>query len=860
MNFSTVDVERIFPVAGVFDDVIINKKGAITIGWEVTWPEAFSCNEQDYDTVMENLASALKVLPPWTVYHKQDMFTYDTYKAAPSKLFLEGEYERHFAGRRYLKHTSYLFLTHASRNLVEQQGKSSGLFGLRGRVAVPSLSEFDAWRNKCDEFISILTNGGAVKVRLLHEEDWLGKDDRVGIVQKYMMLGNESNVMSNIAMSPDGISVYDKAAVAYVVAESDYLPTSIASVSKVSELSNPGVSEVFLSYGAKLGILLGCEHVVNQYIVIPQQDEVLRNLDKEKDKMIGGISSVDNRLNAGEIQTFLDAAYKEGKLAVKTHLNVIGWGDAAECQTLSSRLSTAITSMNITSVYNNYNTPVLYYAGIPGMGTDIGKENLMTQELYSTLCLGFYETFQRNIEGGTFKICDRLRNVPIVLDLQNTARSLGLINNFNTFILGGSGTGKSFFTNQLLRQVYDRGGDVFLIDVGDSYEGLANIINEQSHGADGIYMSWDNDHPLTFDIFLGYENWLTSDGMLRTDDESSNFLLTLLQTIWVPDAGWTTERKTILNQIVTQFVRQIGEMGRKPVFDDFYRYVDTVVAPKIAYVSPWEKTTIEAGDTAAAAKLVEDKDADYRANGYWCGSVLVNTARFDASSFVMSLKEYSRDGIYSSIFNDPDPKDVLGSRFTVVEVDKLSQQDVKYYSVCILAIMNAFDIKMRKNNRFKTMVIEEAWKAISNETMAPYLAGLWKTARKFNCAATVVTQEIADIINNPTIKTAILDNSDVKILLDQSNHLNTFDALQRVLSLTDKDKQIILSMNRNLNRDYKYKEVYLNLGGKVSTVMATEVSPAEAIAYESAKDKKKKFIDLAREKGSYIEAIKILTR
>jgi len=173
--------------------------------------------------------------------------------------------------------------------------------------------------------------------------------------------------------------------------------------------------------------------------------------------------------------------------------------------------------------------------------------------------------------------------------------------------------------------------------------------------------------------------------------------------------------------------------------------------------------------------------------------------------------------------------------------------------------MNAFDTKMRKSGDFKNLVIEEAWKAIANETMAPYLAGLWKTSRKFNSSAMVVTQEIEDIINSAVIKTAILDNSDIKILLDQKNHLNTFQKLQDLLSLSRKDKSLVLSINRNLNPKYKYREVFINLGNKLSFVAGTEVSPQQAQAFESKKVDKEPMLEKTKEVGSMRLAIDILT-
>jgi len=862
MLSSTVSADKVFPVAGVFDDVVVSRRGALTLGWELTMPVMYSCNEDDYDEIVEAFASAMKVLPAWSVIHRQDFYRYEDYvpegDGLPTGHVLEDAFREHFRGRKYLSHKSYLFISIAPRLAVDKPGSSSGIFGIQGSVDVPSPSQFAAFRSKCSEFFAILMNNGRISARILRERDWIGEGDEVGIIQRYMMMGDGSPIMSDIRLAPDAVSVHGQVMQAFAVGESDYLPGEIATVDSVPALSSLQ-NTVWLSFAAKVGVLLDCDHVVNQYFVVPNQDELKRQLDAERKRMYSGIKSVDNRLNGAEIGDFLEAAYKSGLFAVYTHTNVLAWSPEEDSQRVSGMLAAAFRSMNgITAKYNTFNTPVLYYAGIPSNAFELGRENWMTMELYSALCLSPYETFERGIPGGHLHLCDRVRHIPVDLDTQNVAQEAGFITNYNMFILGGSGTGKSFFTNKLVKDMYCAGQAVFIIDVGDSYEGQCAVVNEESGGKDGVYMSWDDDHPITFNAFEGAEDWLSEDGTLRSDEENGNFFQTLLQTVFSPDGGWTAERKSVLVQTIVDYLKHCRTSGETPLFDGYFHYFEDKILPKMIFVSTWEKTAPTVGDEKSAERIRLLKEDDYRSHGYWAGNVPVTKELFDAAKFVLSMKEYATSGTHGALLNDPSPKDVFSSDMTVVEVDKLSQADEKFYSICILCIMHALDVKMRKDTgKFKTIIIEEAWKAISNETMAPYLRGLWKTARKFNTSACVVTQEVGDIIDNPTIKTAILDNSEVKILLDQSNHLNTFGALQKVLSLTDKDANLILSMNRNNDPDLPmYKEVFLSLGGKKSGVYATEVSRIEAMAYESNKKKKQPLLRRAAELGSMVDALR----
>ena len=504
-------------------------------------------------------------------------------------------------------------------------------------------------------------------------------------------------------------------------------------------------------------------------------------------------------------------------------------GHAEQEQELRGKVSSALSGMGITCVQATYDTPILWYSSIPGAAGEISADNLRKGELKESLCLGIGETFEQDLEGGVMKMCDRFRNIPVKIDIQSAAYQAGLIDNYNAFILGGSGTGKSFFTNYFVRSCYDAGQTVFIIDVGDSYQGLCSVINEESAGKDGIYYTWDRNSPITFDAFIGIEQWLDEEDRLQQESDGLNFLLSFLQTLWSPRGGWNADSGNILKQIVRDFALSRKGNSERPIFNDLRSFIISDIAPQI-----------------------------HSKEGYACDDVNVTRSRFDIDGLVLAMGDYAKDGAFGFLLNDRNPRDLFSSRFTVFEVDKLSGiNDSKFYSLCILCIMNSFNAKMRNTPGMKVMVIEEAWKAIANETMSGYLAGLWKTARKFQTSAVVVTQQISDIMSSSVVRDTILQNSSVRILLDQSNNRNSFSQLQELLGLTDHQKDIILSMNRSRRRGLQYREVFIALGDKKYGVYATEVSPQEAIAYESNKEKKRPFLELSAQVGA-IEAIRRL--
>ena len=819
----SVSFDKYIPILTIQDGVVVSKRGELTVGWEVSLPPLCALTEDGYEDLLEALSSAVRALGPGYIIHRQDIYLKDSYKAQKQEGFLSGSYERHFSDREHLVHRQYLYLTLALKDAPNRSISSSGAFGIsipKGEFLAKDLSTL---LSKASEFASVMSSRGGYTLSRLDDTQL------AAIVFDHSRLYSRDSIFSDIERGTDRVKCGPRTLWAYSISESRTLPT-ILSPSQRADFLSGSSSEIHLSTSSAIGPLLECEHMVNTYIFTLNQGDTMREMGGRKRRMTSMGQNPENRIAAEELEEFADQAHKESLTCVKAHTNILVWGDEHQEQELRSRISSALSGMNILCVQNTSDTHVLWYSAYPGAAGEISGDNLMTRELKNFLCLGINETYDEGIPSGAMKMCDRFRNIPIRIDMQEAAYNAGLIDNYNAFILGGSGTGKSFFTNYFVRSCYDAGETVFIIDVGDSYEGLCSVIREESNGKDGIYHTWDKDHPITFDAFLGIEEWVDEAGRLQQDSDGVNFLLSFLQTLWAPKGGWNADSANILKQMVRDFVLSRRTIEQKPIFNDLRQHIITEVAPQV-----------------------------HSASGYICDSVQVTKERFDIDGLILAMGDYAEGGAFGFLLNDRNPRDLFSSRFTVFEVDKLSGiNDSKFYSLCILCIMNSFNAKMRSTPGMKVMVIEEAWKAIANETMSGYLAGLWKTARKFQTSAVVVTQQVSDIMSSQVIRDTILQNSSVRILLDQSNNRNSFSQLQELLGLTDHQRDIILSMNR-LHRDgLKYREVFIALGDKKYGVYATEVSPEEAVCYESNKERKKPFLELSQRLGP-IGAIKKLT-
>ena len=813
-----INLRDCFPVMNGGDGVILSKRGDICVGWELQLPPVFRCNEDLYDSIMATLAGAIGLLPDYTVVHKQDIFMRKVYRCpvGPGMTkkpgFLEETYERHFDGREYLDHRCHLWLSFSSKKNIH--GAGSGLMGLSG-AGLPTAATISQHLAAAEQFEAMVGGNSLLGLRRLTEDDIFGH-----ILQDYLNFTDEGpDVLSDIQLAPDSVRTGDKMVSCFLLADLDQLPGEVASCRRNRELSTEN-STVHLSYLHELGESLSCEHVVNWYCVKEPLKDIHGALDAKRRQMQSmSLKSAENRKYAEEINAYLEKAAVEQMSTIRFHLNIL----SADTE---GKTVTALSKMGITPVKDISNTPAQFWASIPGNESGLAFSEYMTMPLQAALCIGLYDGVEPGMDGGVLKMSDRIRLVPIRFDIQELALELNLIENYNVFLLGPSGSGKSFFMNKYLRSCYVAGQHCFLLDQGDSYRALCHIIKEESGGKDGTYYTFEKGKPISFNPFRNI-------GRFKEDAQALDFLYTLMCVLWRNGEAVTTAELKFIKGSVDAFLLEmaggVGYHGTDPVFNDYYEFV------RDTYSQVLERDGVE---------------KEY----------------FDLKSYLLTLEQFYKGGSYGYLLNAEESVDILNDRFVVFEIDAIKDDKI-VYPITTLVIMDAFGEKMRANTDFKVMCIEEAWKAIMGTQMATYMLELWKTARKHRTSAMVVTQELKDITSSPIIKDTIVENSGVKILLDQSKYLNKFEELAAQLSLSQDDKGMVLSLNRmrlpvGAGNDGKAgREVFFNLGNKKSFVMRLEVSPEERIAFSSAKkDKLRLAAAVEKSGGSYIKAIKKLVR
>ncbi len=798
------ELKDILPIFGVEHDCILSKQGDVTIVYEVQLPELFTLSDQEYEALHQSLIRAIKILPANTVFHKQDWFTESKVSADFSAIgvsFLSRASERFFNERPYLDHQCYIMLTKkpAGRKL------GSSLFSnLLRRSIVPELTLkpqlLQDFLDSAGQFERILNDCGFLELRRLTDSELSGNKKYCGLVERYLNLqpNEQSFILHDISFN-DGIQVGPNHCQLFTLADAADLPAYCGSRINYDKYSTDK-TKFSVGFASPLGQLLPCNHIYNQYIFVEDQQKTIQKLESKRLRLHSlSAYSRENTISRDATNEFLNEAIAQQRLPVKSHFNVFVWTDSKEeLKDVRNLVSSALSQMDAVPKQELSGAPQLFWAGIPGNAADFPMNDTFDTFAEQACCFLNLETnYRSSVSPCGLRLGDRLSGKPVHVDISDEPMKKGIVTNRNKFILGPSGSGKSFFTNHMVRSYYEQGTHIVLVDVGHSYKGLCQMVN-------GYYFTYDEKNPIRFNPF-----YIGEGDVLDTEKKES--IKTLLLALWKKDNETfnRSEYVALSNALQLYYEKLEKESSLFACFDTFYEFLQI--------------------DFVAVLQTDKVKEKD-----------------FDVSNFLYVLRPYYKGGEFDYLLNATKDLEMLKERFIVFELDNIKDHPILFPVVTII-IMEVFISKMRKLKGVRKMIlIEEAWKAIAKEGMAEYIKYLFKTVRKFFGEAIVVTQEVEDIISSPVVKQAIINNSDCKILLDQSKYQNKFEQIQELLGLTEKEKALVLSINKANDPSKKYKEVFISLGGMLSKVYRTEVSLEEYLAYTTEETEKVKLMQYAQ--------------
>ena len=735
--FSVEDVDGI--------GVLYTKTGEYSAILKLENPvQKYSANIDNYYEFTNLLTALAQTLGEGYAIHKQDVFIKKKFhdETNDNHEFLSESYFRYFTGRTYTDVQTYLIIT--------QENKKSRLFSFDSKK----------WR---DFLVKIRKVKDQLKDSGVDSSYMDGATAR-DYVDRYFSMNFTGKIvsMTNFKVDDESISMGNKRCKVYSLVDVDCinLPGVIRPYTNI-EVNNTSMPVDLVSLVDNIPV---AETVIyNQMLFMPNQKRELSLLDKKKNRH-ASMPNPSNLIAVEDIKKVQDVIARENKQLVYAHFNlVVSVPIDEDIQKCTNHLENSFGRMGIHISKRAYNQLELFVNSFPGncYGMNPDYDRFLTLSDAAT-CLMYKEHIQHS-EDTPLKVyyTDR-QGVPVAIDISGKEGKNKITDNSNFFILGPSGSGKSFFTNSMVRQLWEQNTDVVLVDTGNSYEGLCDYVN-------GKYISYTEEHPITMNPFAIKREELNI--------EKIGFLKNLIMLIWKGTNGRITKTEDhLIEDVITEYYDAHFRTGKvkELSFNTFYEY-----------------------STARIPEIVRDN----------------NLEGIDLATYNYLLKDFYKGGNHELTLNENLDTALFDETFIVFEIDSI-KDDPLLFPLVTLIIMDVFIQKMRIKKNRKVLVIEEAWKAIASPMMAEYIKYLYKTARKFWASVGVVTQEIQDIIGSPIVKEAIINNSDVIMLLDQSKFKERFDEIKAILGLTDVDCRKIFTINRLENKEGRsfFREVFIRRG------------------------------------------------
>ncbi len=795
--FSIEDVDDI--------GVLYTKTGEYSAIIKIENPvQKYSANIDSYYEFTHLLTAIAQTLGEGYAIHKQDVFVRKQFKdeTSDNHEFLSESYFRYFTGRTYTDSQTYLIIT--------QENKKSRLLSFDSKK----------WRDflvKIRKVKDLLKDSGV-------DSTYLGGEEARLYVDRYFSMNFNDKIvsMTNFKVDDETISMGDRRCKVYSLVDVDCI--NIPSI--VRPFTNIEVNNVAMPVDlvSLVDSIPSADVVVyNQMFFMPNQKRELALLDKKKNRH-SSMPNPSNLIAVEDIKKVQDVIARENKQLVYTHFNlIVGIPKDADIQKCTNHLENAFGRLGIHISKRAYNQLELFVNSFPGncYGMNQDYDRFLTLS-DAAACLMYKEHIQHS-EDTPLKIyyTDR-QGVPVAIDISGKEGKNKITDNSNFFCLGPSGSGKSFHMNSVVRQMWEQNTDVVMVDTGNSYEGLCEYVG-------GKYISYTEEHPITMNPFRIKREELNV--------EKTGFLKNLIMLIWKGTQGTVTKtEERLIEQVITEYYDvyfngfngftppQREDLRKGLLIDDRNKNVNS------RETENERMARIEAQIDEIESRRKQLPVTELSFNSFYEFSVQRipdicqenQIQGIDISTYRYMMKDFYRGGNHDKTLNEDLDSTLFDETFIVFEIDSI-KDDPLLFPLVTLIIMDVFIQKMRIKKNRKVLVIEEAWKAIASPMMAEYIKYLYKTARKFWASVGVVTQEIQDIVGSPIVKEAIINNSDVVMLLDQSKFRERFDEIKAILGLTDVDCKKIFTINRLENKEGRsfFREVFIRRGS-VGAVFGVE--------------------------------------
>lgn len=874
--------------------VLFSAKGEPSVIFEMTNPVQQLCTDAgQYIRFQDVLSNVVQTLGEGYALQKQDILCKQAYHhdVPEDAEFLTRSYFNYFEGREFTEIRTYLIVTQeAQRSQFVQYDPKTWL-------------DFHTKVSKVDD---ILTERG-----IRHHK--LSKVEADEYCHRFMAFQFRHGAfsMTNFKASDEYLRTGNRIIRSYPLVDIDEinLPSVIKPYTQTNINGYPIATDLF---SFLTNIPFSDCVVFNQVVQIPNQRKLLRKL-QGKAKRHGSMPDPSNKIAKADIEEVLNRLAVDSSMLVYTNFNILVSCPVDKVTPVTSYLETKLYECGIMPSRTAYNQLELFTDSFPGNAYAFNSDyDLFLTLSDAALCFFFKEHLKESEQTPLTTYYTDRQGLPVCIDFTGKEGKIKMTDNANFFCIGPSGSGKSFHTNSVVRQLLEQNTDVVMVDTGDSYEGICGYFG-------GTYISYTKEKPISMNPFK-----VTKEEYELNFGEKKNFLKSLIFLIFKGNELPTKIEDMLVNQTIVEYYdayfhpfekfteKEREGLRQKLLVDakmeeDYDNYKDKMedidelinnteeppskveenrmlMLPTEAHrqklIRQYRSLNALAHDQGATQaereralcimekfkkELYEnsflikiEKQIDYLEvqkrrlrvkelsfNSYYEFALeripqitSQEKISFGIRDFAAILKQFYRGGELETTLNSDLNVNLFDERFIVFEIDKIKDDPV-LFPIVVLIIMDVFLQKMRIKKGRKALIIEEAWKAIASPTMAEYIKYLYKTVRKFHGIAGVVTQELNDVIDSPIVKEAIINNSDVKVLLDQTKFKDRYDEIAAILGLTQIQRQQIFtvnSLNNRENRNY-FKEVWI-CRGQNSDVYGVEEPPECYWAYTTERTEK----------------------
>ncbi len=774
--------------------LLFSSNGNVILCYETALPEIYSLSENDFEDLHSAWFQALKSLPTGCVVHKQDVYQkkiYDSDQLSRST-FLEKATHKHFKGREYLQHTSYLFFI-LTKNRTH--GKYVNPFKKISKTLPTTLD--DAVRSfsaAVEDAVSYINNTRKIALNPL-------TPNQIAQLTNSYFNGFNNIMDTDILLDKNQVKIgkyyFDALAVNSELCFGQHVQSS-----KINERFTSDDFKFHQGFIDGLGLTLHENHIVNQILYLDDKHKWRKILDKKVEELHKSSNfGSQNKVVLGKVQQILEQINTdENSRVIRGHLNVIYWDqEQRKLDQIASKIKTEFKELDITPYYPGGEERKHYLLNsYCGYSSHFSDADLYVTDLKHALCLLINNTnYQSDTTGIIFN--DREHNIPVLKDVWDEKKKRIKARNFAIF--APTGEGKSFLANNILRQYFESGVRLVIIDLGGSYTKFAKLYPD-TH----TVLRYESGKNLGINPF-----YISNSKDLTTErlEDLSVFLFELMAS----GLKVTKAQSVSLKKILVYYYNCISINHS---LDSFYSFIEQ-----------HQKELLE--------------------------HLKIHPDYFNITGFLHVMSEYVGEGLYSYLFelSEDQTYKIEDKRLLIFELDEV-KDNKELLSVMLKLIKTAIQRTIWRNKAEKGIILfDEFAKQLKFENVLESVEFYYQAIRKQNGAIGIILQSINQLPDTAT-SSSILENTQVIYSL---NNEKGYSELVKRLHLSSHDLNQLKSIKNNLSGARKYTEIFIKIG-KESNIFRLEVPPEVYAAYLTDGSENEAIMSLYQKTQNMEETIK----